>query len=512
MSREVMSMDRFSEVKRQLEIGISVIQISRNLSCSERTVRQIRDCKMISPVDRKNNFAGPIWSEEADWQLVMREVMEGHALKFIWEERFSKRVGYKAFLDQFHKKNPEYRMSPSVHRYFAPGERCEVDYAGDTIAWIELSTGQFFEAQVFIGILGFSQKIFAEATTDQKGQNFVQSHTRMYNSFGGVPWLTVPDCLKQGVSRTHLYDPNINKSYQAMAVDFGTAIAPARPAKPKDKSLVEGGVKIVMRLYAWRYRGRIATSLVEINKRLEEIAQIINTRPHTRFKISRDESWLRQEKQALRPLPEGSYEYATFKMATIHDDCYIAVDESYYSCPKQYRREKVSVKITEKSIEVFYDLNRIAIHSRNKNKIGERVTDLSHLPVNAQAYHEATPQNTLSQAKFLSMELHSLIEELFKENTLWNLRRAIGLVRKSRSEIEKIGSIRAKENIKAAVEKMRRFNRIRVAYFEEILSELRQNTLPTASTKIIRQPNPNLRHTGGPQLALIIDNETPTNN
>ncbi len=512
MSREVMSMDRFTEIKRQLEIGISVNQICRNLNCSDRTVRLIRDNKMTSPVDRKNNFTGPIWSEQADWQLVMREVVEGHALKLIWEERFAKHVGYKAFLDQFHKKHPEYRMSPSVHRYFAPGERCEVDYAGDTIAWIDLSTGQFFESQVFIGILGFSQKIFAEATTDQKGQNFVQSHTRMYNSFGGVPWLTVPDCLKQGVSRTHLYDPNINKSYQAMAIDFGTAIAPARPAKPKDKSLVEGAVKIVIRLYRWRYRGRIATSLVEINVRLTEVTQIINTRPHTRFKISRDESWLKQEKQALRALPEGSYEYATFKTATIHDDCYIAVDDSYYSCPKQYRREKVNVKITDLKIEVFYDLNRIALHLHNKNKSGERVTDLSHLPANAQAYHEATPQNTLSQAKFLSADLYSLIEELFKENTLWNLRRAIGLVRKSRSEIEKIGNVRAKENIKTAVEKMRLFNKFRVAYFEEILSQLRLQVPQATSTKIERQPNPNLRHTGDAQLALVIDNETLTTN
>lgn len=510
MSREVMNMDRFTEIKRQLEIGNSVIQISRNLSCTERTVRLIRDNKMTSPIDRKNNFTGPIWSEEADWQLVMREVGEGHALKLIWEERFLKRVGYKAFLDQFHKKHPEYRMSPSVHRYIAPGERCEVDYAGDTIMWIDLSTGQFFESQVFIGILGFSQKIFAEATSDQKGQNFVQSHTRMYQSFGGVPWLTVPDCLKQGVSRTHLYDPNINKSYQAMAVDFGTAIAPARPAKPKDKSLVEGAVKIVIRLYRWRFRGKIATSLPEINQRLAEVAQIINTRPHTRFKISRNESWLKQEKAALRALPAGSYEYATFKTATIHDDCYILVDDSYYSCPKQYRREKVNVKITALKIEVFYDLNRIAMHPRNKNKSGERVTDLSHLPANAQAYHEATPQNTLSQAKFLSSDLHSLIEELFNENTLWNLRRAIGLVRKSRSEIEKIGSVRAKESIKTAVEKMRLFNKFRVAYFEEILSQLRLKGPLAVSTKIERQPNPNLRHTGGTQLALIIDNETST--
>lgn len=187
--------------------------------------------------------------------------------------------------------------------------------------------------------------------------------------------------------------------------------------------------------------------------------------------------------------------------------CYVLVEDGYYSCPKEYRREKVNVKITEEKIEIFFDLNRIAVHSRNKNKKGERMTDLSHLPENAKAYHESTPQNTLSQAKFLSEALYLLIEELFKENTLWHLRRAIGLVRKSRSEIEMIGAVQAKINIKKAIERMKTFNRIRVAYFEEQLLQLRTEQ-PRASSKIDRGPNPHLRHTGGVQLELIINNAT----
>lgn len=507
MAREVMTMDRYSEIKRQLGLNVSVIQISRNLNCSERTVRQVRDHKILSPQDRQKNRLPPAWALRGDWDLVLREVLEKHPLKFIWEERFANDVGYKAFLDQFHRKFPEYKISPSVHRYFAPGERCEVDYAGDTIAWINFETGQFFEAQIFIGILGYSQKIYAEATTDQKGRNFVESHPRMYQAFGGVPQLTVPDCLKQGVSRTHLYDPTINKSYQAMAVDFKTAIAPARPASPKDKSLVEGAVNMVMRLYRWRFRNRVASSLREINQRLREVTDLINNKPHTRFKVTRNEAWVETEKDALVKLPAGDYEYPTFKLATVHDDCYVLVEDGYYSCPKEYRREKVNVKITEEKVEIFFDLNRIAVHSRNKSKKGERMTDLNHLPENAKAYHESTPQNTLSQAKFLSEDLYFLIEELFKENTLWHLRRAIGLVRKSRSEIEKIGAMQAKLNIKKAIEKMKMFNRVRVAYFEEQLLGLRTEQ-PRPSSKIERGPNPNLRHAGGAQLEMIINNVT----
>ena len=85
----------------------------------------------------------------------------------------------------------------------------------------------------------------------------------------------------------------------------------------------------------------------------------------------------------------------------------------------------------------------------------------------------------------------------------------MGLVRKSRSEIEKIGSEKAREHIKLAIQRMRLFNKMRVAYFEELLKEMREQNKPvTQESKINRGPNPNLRHTGGAQLELVIDNET----
>ncbi|OFZ15551.1 MAG: hypothetical protein A2Z20_02790 [Bdellovibrionales bacterium RBG_16_40_8] len=75
-----------------------------------------------------------------------------------------------------------------------------------------MQTGEVFEVVVFIGILGFSQKIYAEATDDQKGANFVRSRVRMFKFFVGVTKITVPNCLKQGVVRCHRYGPEINRS------------------------------------------------------------------------------------------------------------------------------------------------------------------------------------------------------------------------------------------------------------------------------------------------------------
>lgn len=508
MSRTELTMDRFSEIKRQLDLKIPIIKISENQKCTERTVRMIRDGVITEALERRSSI-GPLWATQVNWSEILEEALEGHAFSLIWSEKAEDKVGYKAFLDQFHKKFPHYKKATVVHRFFEPGERCEVDYAGDKVEWLDIETGEVFAAVVFVGIVGFSQKIYADATADQKGDNFVRSHVRMFKFFGGAPKITVPDCLKQGVVRCHRYDPEINRSYRAMAQDFGTVIVPARPRKPKDKALVEGAVKIIMRLLRWKYRKHTFTSLLEINEALAACYYQINNRPHTRFKISREESFKAHEFAALKSIPAGDYEVAEFKTLSIYDDCYVRFECTHYSAPHQYRGEKAEIKITEKKIEIYLNSERIALHRRSMREVGEFITEPSHLPENARAYHEATPQNILSQARFLSADLAGLVDGMFKENTCGHLRRAQGLVRVSRVEIEKLGAEKARMVITKSIAEMQRFNRIRVPYFEDLLARHRTELLAKPSAdkmKIDRRPNSNLRHTKNAQLELVINN------
>jgi hypothetical protein len=214
-----------------------------------------------------------------------------------------------------------------------------------------------------------------------------------------------------------------------------------------------------------------------------------------------------KELPALQKLPSTDYEVAGFKTVSIYDDSYVRFESSHYSAPHQYRGEKVELKITDYKIEIYRQGERIALHRRNRHASGDYVTDPSHLPENARAYHEATPQNILSQARFLSSELAGLIDEMFNENTCGHLRRAQGLVRVARIEIEKSGAERARSNISRAIKDMQRFKRIRVPYFEELLLNLRREVIKNSldKTKIDRRPNPNLRHVSR-DLKLVINN------
>ncbi len=78
------------------------------------------------------------------------------------------------------------------------------------------------------------------------------SHKRAFEFFGGVPQLVVPDCLKSAVSVARNTDPDLNPTYQMLAAHFGTAIMPARPRKPKDKSKAEVGYRSSP-AGSWRY-------------------------------------------------------------------------------------------------------------------------------------------------------------------------------------------------------------------------------------------------------------------
>ena len=159
----------------------------------------------------------------------------------------------------------------------------EVDYAGDPIGWIDLKTGEIRKAGVFVAGLGFSQLLFAWAAEDMKSRNWLNSHRRMFAFYGGVAHVTVPDCLKQGVLKCHWYDPDLNPRYAELAAEYSTAVVPARPDHPKDKAIVEGLMKILMRYVRFRHWRRRFTSLTEVNRELAECVERINERRHTRF-------------------------------------------------------------------------------------------------------------------------------------------------------------------------------------------------------------------------------------
>lgn len=104
------------------------------------------------------------------------------------------------------------------------------------------------------------------------------AHVHAFAFFDGEPKLLVPDNLRSAVTKASSHAPVLNENYARMARHYGTAIMPARPYKPKDKSKVENAVLIVERWILMRLRHEHFYTLSNLNQRIQELLFELNHR------------------------------------------------------------------------------------------------------------------------------------------------------------------------------------------------------------------------------------------
>ena len=281
-----------------------------------------------------------------------------------------------------------------THRY---GEKLFVDYAGQTVPVHDQPTDERRPAQIFVAVWGASNYTYAEATWTQTLPDWIGAHVRAFTYFGGVPQIVVPDNLRSGVTKACRYEPELNPTYADLARHYGVAVIPARARKPRDKAKVEAGVLLVERWSLAGLRHRLFTSLGELNAAIREQLERLNTRPLRRIQRSRRELFEAWDRPAARALPTTPYEYAEWRYATVNIDYHIAVDHHYYSVPYRFVREKVELRLTASTVEVFHKGLRIAAHPRSVRP-HQHTTVAAHMPQAHQRYHEWTPLKYLVES------------------------------------------------------------------------------------------------------------------
>ena len=159
-------------------------------------------------------------------------------------------------------------------------------------------------------MLGASNYTYAEATRSQTVPDWVASHVRAFEYFGGVPAAVVPDQLKSGVTKSCRYEPGVQRTYDELARHYDTVILPARPSHPKDKAKVEVGVQIAQRWILARLRNQRFFSLDAMNERIAELLEDLNNARDAPISASRRELFEKLERAVLKPLPASRFSYA----------------------------------------------------------------------------------------------------------------------------------------------------------------------------------------------------------
>jgi transposase len=293
----------------------------------------------------------------------------------------------------------------------AAGEKVFVDYSGKRPRVVDAATGEVTDVELFVAVLGASNLTYVEASYTQRGPDWIASHVRALEYFGGVPGALVPDQLKSGVTRACLYEPETQRTYEELAEHYGTTVVPAHP---RDKAKVEVAVQIAQRWLLARIRDEVFHSLGALNARLWELLVDLNARVMRRYGKSRRELFEQMEHAALRPLPATRFEYVDWLKARVNIDYHVAVEGHLYSVPYRLVHERVEARIGADVVEILHGRTRVAAHRRSHVK-GAFTTLTEHMPSAHRAHAEWTPSRILSWAGKVGAATRDLCEAILAE-------------------------------------------------------------------------------------------------
>ncbi len=323
--------------------------------------------------------------------------------------------GYTSFCDVLRRwlaKKPVY-MRQTHHA----GDKVFVDYSGKKPHIIDPSTGERVDVELFVAVQGASNYTYAEATLTQRLEDWLGSHIRAVEFFGGVNTVYVPDQLRSAVRSPCRYEPGITRSYADWARHYGTAVVPARPGKPRDKAKVEVAVQVAQRWILARLRNETFFSLATLNARIRELLVELNARPMKSYGgVTRRELYERIDQPLLKPLPQDSFEISEWLEPRVNRDYHVEVFKHLYSAPHHLCSEVVEARITRHTVELFFRGKRVASHVRSDVPY-KHTTDLSHMPV-GHRHHAECFESVLAWAKTVGPCAVAMVERIVSANPI----------------------------------------------------------------------------------------------
>ena len=427
-------MTKYREILRLSSLGFSNRNIALSVPCSRNTVAKVlkraQELDISWPLE-DNQTDGvleslfyPKQSDRSqkrmpDYDYIHKELLRnGGSKKLLWTEYMEdcrangdKPLMYSQFC--YHIQQDEQKRRAIMHIKRKPGQQVEVDWAGDPAIIIDSDCCEIFQAYIFVCVMSYSQYAYVEAFLDMKQKSWITAHVHMYEFFGGVARILVPDNCKTAVVHNGGWkDQQINETYREMAEHYGTAIIPARIRTPKDKPNAEGTVGNISTWITAALRNEQFFSLAELNRAIREKLEQFNQKLFQKKEGSRLSLFLEDEKPLLAPLPASRFELSDWKTATVQFNYHISVDGMLYSVPYEYIKKKVDVKVTDTTIEIFYNHNRIASHIRLKGRSGKYSTVTEHMPVDHQKYLEWNGDRFRKWAERIGINTYTVVNAI----------------------------------------------------------------------------------------------------
>ena len=321
-------MTKYREILRLCSQGVSKRNIAESLRCSRSTIR-----KVLGKAETEN-ICWPLPDDLSDRMLeqklfgrqtrTLKRMMpdfeyvhqemgrKGVTLSLLWNEyceacrmEGSRPLMYTQFCHHYQEYAAKTKATLRIHH--KPGDRMEVDWAGDTAFIQDNITGKPIPVYMFVAVLPCSGYAYVEGFFSRGLESWINAHVNAYQFFQGATRILTPDNLKTGVQKVDWYSPVINKTYHEMAEHYGTAIIPTGVRKPREKAIVERTVGILSTWITAALRSRLFFSLFELNQAMRRKLDEFNKKPFQKRKGCRESAFL-EERPFLIPLLDRPFE------------------------------------------------------------------------------------------------------------------------------------------------------------------------------------------------------------
>lgn len=356
-------------------------------------------------------------------------------LELLWQEfRTSEPEGVS--YAQFTRLYREWvnKQKLSMRQIHLPGDKCFVDFCGRTMPVTNPDTGAIKQAQVFVATLGASGYIFATAVNSQTTPDWLKCNALALEFFDGAPRFVVPDNLKSAVTKNTRDIVTLNRAYAEFSEHYGFQIYPARPRKPKDKSLGEIAVQLVQRFVLARLRASTFFSLDELNEKISFWVDELNNRITRTYPKSRTSRFLELDYPALKPLPEQRYSYSQWVyQVRVGSDYHVGFEEHSYSVPYHFANLLVDLRVRDDWLEILHQRRVIGSHKLNRQRGSSTLRE--HLAPNHSYFQDSQPEELMVWAETIGLETLRFVKDNLnlRKDFAIGLKAVIGLKRDVRN-------------------------------------------------------------------------------
>jgi len=261
---------------------------------------------------------------------------------------------------------------------------------------------------------------------------------------------------------------------------------------------------------AARLRNQRFFGLDEVNAAIRPLLDQLNGKVSRHLGASRRDLFEGLDRPALKPLPVAPYVYAEWKQCRAGLDYHVDIGRHYYSVPHQLLKQKLSARITARTVEVYFKGQRVASHARTSGN-RQHSTIRDHMPAHHRFREDWTPERIRRQAARTGPNVEAFVEVVMRQrkHPEQGYRSCLGVIRLAKTF--------GHDRLDAASERALEINAHSYTSLHSILKnglDRKPRTRATPSRQhafacacqVIDEPaitHPNIRHTKGVPILMV---------